>query len=220
MPHRPRAAPCSRPCRTSGADPRGSRASCGCGSGPPSPGSCSGSRVVAGRRGSPGAVRLVRTTLSGRVRGRPGPSRGTRIRSRTGWNCGESPRCPAVITSRHGLLALLDGQVELGGQPARERPSPWSSGSVKTPPGEAPSADPPFARAGRMLVGPGDRGVHRDVPGDRPSASAPACSCSKMRCRCRPVASVGTVYKRSQGPYRRARPATAPPPSPPPPPPS
>jgi len=42
---------------------------------------------------------LSARTLSGRLRGRPGPSRGTLIRSRTTWNCGESPRYPAVITS-------------------------------------------------------------------------------------------------------------------------
>lgn len=35
---------------------------------------------------------LSALTRSGRVRGRPRPSRGTRIASRTGSNCGESSR--------------------------------------------------------------------------------------------------------------------------------
>ena len=39
---------------------------------------------------------LSARTLSGRVRGRPAPMRGTLMPSRTAWNWGESPCCPAV----------------------------------------------------------------------------------------------------------------------------
>ena len=42
-------------------------------------------------RWSPPATRPSASTRSGRVRGRPGPGRGTRMPSSTGWNCGESP---------------------------------------------------------------------------------------------------------------------------------
>ncbi|GGZ36418.1 hypothetical protein GCM10010387_33100 [Streptomyces inusitatus] len=46
---------------------------------------------------------LSARTLSGRVRGRPAPVRDIRIFSRTGSNCGEPPRCPAVITTDIGF---------------------------------------------------------------------------------------------------------------------
>lgn len=113
-----------------------------------------------------GAVRLVDADLV-----RPGarptdPSRGTRMRPRTAWNCGESPRCPAVITSDIGFWACSTAGCSLVVGPPRERPSPWSPGSVKTPPADRPG-DPLFAAAGRVLMGAGDGGVHRDVPGDQ-----------------------------------------------------
>lgn len=54
--------------------------------------------------------------------------RGTRTFFSTGTNCGESPRCPAVITIDMGSLALLDGQVQLGGEPAARAPQPVITG--------------------------------------------------------------------------------------------
>jgi hypothetical protein len=44
--------------------------------------------------------------------------RGTLMPSRTVWNWGESPRCPAVTTRDSTFVALFTRQVDLGGQPA------------------------------------------------------------------------------------------------------
>lgn len=68
------------------------------------------SRASAGLRtwsAGMGIVALSDRTRSGRLRGLPSPSRGTRIASRTGSNCGESPRCPAVITTDKGFCPCL-----------------------------------------------------------------------------------------------------------------
>ena len=52
--------------------------------------------------------------------------RGTRTFPSTGSNCGESPRCPAVTTT--DILALPDGQAELGGEPAARPSQPMITG--------------------------------------------------------------------------------------------
>lgn len=70
---------------------------------------------------------LSALTLSGVVRGRPGPSRGTRMRSMTGSNCVQSARWPAVSNS----------------ESTRQRPSALRWILVVKPPRERPSASPP-----------------------------------------------------------------------------
>lgn len=56
--------------------------------------------------------------LFGLVRGRPEPMRGTRMRSSTGRNWGESPALASGDDQRQRLLALLDREVQLGRQAA------------------------------------------------------------------------------------------------------
>lgn len=64
------------------------------------------------------------------------------------------------------LLPLLDRQMHLGVSPPRERPRPWSSGSVSTPPGGS-FWRPPFTRPGGVLMSAGNGGVHADIPRDQ-----------------------------------------------------
>jgi hypothetical protein len=52
--------------------------------------------------------------------------------------------------------------------PPRERPSPWSAGSLSTRPVLRVAA-PPLAGPSGVLVGADDGGVHADVPGDQPA---------------------------------------------------
>jgi hypothetical protein len=109
---------------------------------------------------------LSPSTRSGRARGRPGPSQGTRMASSTAVNCGESPRWPAVNQDDQRLLALLAGQVDLRGQPA---PGP-AEGVIGRLGGQAARrfllglAVP--ARPGGVLVSPADRGVDVHRPSD------------------------------------------------------
>jgi hypothetical protein len=59
------------------------------------------------------AVGLSARTLSGLVRGRPGPVRGTRVPSKTGWNCGLSCRWPAVTSSDSGFCPCSTANCSL-----------------------------------------------------------------------------------------------------------
>lgn len=97
------------------------------------------------------AYALSARTRLGRVRGLPGPRRGTRMRPKTASNCGEPPGCPAVITIGMGFCRCSTATCSLVARPPRERPSPWSSGSTATPSGssfcESPLSAPP-RRAG------------------------------------------------------------------------
>ncbi len=107
-----------------------------------------------------------RRTRSGRVWGRPPARRGTRMLSSTGRNCGESPRCPAVITSDSGFgparrpgaawLSARRATARARGRPARGAPRR-----------AAPSALTVFPRTDSVQVRATDGGVHRDVPGDQ-----------------------------------------------------
>jgi hypothetical protein len=78
---------------------------------------------------------LSARTLCGRVRGRPRARRGTRMASRIGCNCGLSCRWPAVTISDYGFCPYSTVKCSFVVSPPRERPRPWSSGSVSTPPG-------------------------------------------------------------------------------------
>jgi len=67
--------------------------------------------------------------------------------------------------NRHGLLPLLDGQVELGGQATARA----AKAMVVRLDGDAAGRlglQVPFSRPGRVLVGPADRGAGVDVPAD------------------------------------------------------
>jgi hypothetical protein len=88
------------------------------------------------------------------------------MRPRTTSNCGESPRCPAVITMDMGFCPYSTARCSLVVRPPRERPRPWSSGSTATPPGGS-FCRSPFPRSGGVLVGPADGGVDVEVPGDQ-----------------------------------------------------
>jgi hypothetical protein len=70
------------------------------------------------------AYALSARARSGRTRGRPGPMRGTRTFSSTGSNCGESPRCPAVITVDRSFWPCSTARCSLVVNPQREGPSP------------------------------------------------------------------------------------------------
>jgi len=106
------------------------------------------------------------------VRGRPPPGRGTRSPSSTTRNCGLSPRCPAVITIDSGFYPCSAARWTLVDRPPRERPSPRSAGSARTPPG-GPACRSPFPCPGRMLMRPHHGGIHTDIPADQPGGIRP-----------------------------------------------
>jgi hypothetical protein len=88
------------------------------------------------------------------------PSLGTRMASRTASNCGESPRCPAVITTDKGFCPCSTARWILLVSPPRERPRPWSAGSMKIPPGGSFWRSP-FSLPRRRAGGPGRRWSRR-----------------------------------------------------------
>jgi hypothetical protein len=67
---------------------------------------------------------IATITDLGLVRGRPRPGLGTRMRPSTGWNCGLSPRCPAVTTSASIRCRCSMARCSFEVSPPRERPSP------------------------------------------------------------------------------------------------
>lgn len=129
------------------------------------------------------------------MRGRPGPRRGTRMASRAAVKCGLSPRFPAVTSRNSGRWPCSQARWIFVVQPLRDRPKPWSSGSVRLPPGgclwDCPSRRAPAAcwwarqivestlisrvispAAVRPGLQPGPRHVPCPVP--LPAAEAPA----------------------------------------------
>ena len=115
----------------------------------------------------------VPPTWSGRVRGRPGLSRRTRIPAMTCTNRVESPACPAVSSSARGRpLPSRAAWILLVGPP-RVRPSASAARAVCGVcllTGPSP-CDP--SGAGGVLVGPHDRRVDRHLPYDRPNRVVP-----------------------------------------------
>jgi hypothetical protein len=70
---------------------------------------------------------------------------------------------------RQRFLALLAAQVHLRGQSAARATQPMVGGLVPDPTGRLGLKIPvTFACAGRVLVCPGNGGIHRHVPGDAP----------------------------------------------------
>jgi hypothetical protein len=107
---------------------------------------------------------LSASTRSGRVRGRPRPDLRTRMRWRTGTNCGLSPRCPAVITVDSGVRPCSTARCSFVVHPPRDRPHAWSTDSA---PGGSTCPGRVTAGTRGVLVHPHNRGVHRHVPTDQ-----------------------------------------------------
>ncbi len=106
------------------------------------------------------------STRTGLVRGRPGPSRGTRIPPSTAPNWGCHP-LPSGHHDRQGPLALLNRQVQLGGQPTpgASQPMVWR---LDGDPAGFFALPVPLCGTGGVLMGAADGGVHADLPGDQP----------------------------------------------------
>ena len=129
-------------------------------------------RAAAGRRGWRGTRRPYRPAPGPGGCAGPPPGRGTRMRPSTAWNCGLSPRWPAVTMMDRGFCRCSHARCTLVVSPPRDRPRPWSAGSSSTPPGGS-ACRSPFSAPGRVLVRPGHRGIDRDVPGDQPGRIGP-----------------------------------------------
>ena len=108
----------------------------------------------------PAAVGLVGQHPVGPGAGPPRAHRGTRIPSSTVWNWGLSPRWPAVTTIDSGRWPPSTARCSLVVSPPRERPSPWSAGSLSTPPGSSRCRSPPCERR-RRAGGRGRRWCRR-----------------------------------------------------------
>ncbi len=76
---------------------------------------------------------------------------------------GESPRCPAVITTDKGFCPCSTARWILLVSPLRGRPRPWSAGSTKIPPGGSFWRSP-FPPLRRRAGGPGRRWSRRWRP--------------------------------------------------------
>lgn len=158
-----------------------------------SPGSCAGCPGVAGTRGTVRCcMPLSAATLSGFLRGLPGPDLGTRIFSSTGLNCVQSARWPGVTIKESGRQWPSAIRWIFVVKPPRERPRP-SPPAPPPPGGRAGFATafrpgvlglPPLGGGGRrwvdaaacrVLMRPHDGGVDRHVPVDLipPPATTP-----------------------------------------------
>lgn len=135
--------------------------------GQPSPGWCSGSRGGAGRRGSARGVRLVGPHAVGTDTRLARPDAGHTDLCQHGFELRRVPALSCRHHDRHGLLTLLDSEMQLGGEAASRPSQPvimrldehaawWLLLQVAL-----------LAGPGRMLVGAADRGVDVQVPRDR-----------------------------------------------------
>lgn len=106
-------------------------------------------------------------TQSGRTRGRPGPIRGHSHFLQHRFKLRRVPALPCCDHDGHGFLALLDGQVQLGGEPAAR-----ASQSVIPRLGENTARwfllqVTPLASPGRMLMSAAHGGVEAQIPSDQ-----------------------------------------------------
>ena len=125
---------------------------------------------------------LSASTRSGRVRGRPGPRRGTRMPPRTAQTAGcrragrRSPRSTAAAGHPRppgaACSSARPGSARGHDLGARCRPRPVLR-----------VAGPPFAGARGVLMGPGHRGVDADLPGDQALDVGLACNRVRIRCQ-------------------------------------
>lgn len=112
---------------------------------------CSGYRACAGRRGCHGTHTPCPLVPAAAGFGAcPRPGRGTRPRSRTVSNWGESLRCPAVTTIDMGFCPCSTA-IRLD-----EDATGWLLLQLT-----------PFAGSGRVSMGPTHRGVDVEIPRDR-----------------------------------------------------
>ena len=129
--------------------------------------------VCAGTRGWPGSRRPCQPAPGRAAQGRPGHGRGTRMPASTAWNWGLSPRWPAVIRIDSGFWPCSQARCTLVVSPPR-------NGPVRDQPlGHRPAGRLGLqitapAGPGRVLVRPGDGGVHGHIPGDQPLRIGPA----------------------------------------------
>jgi hypothetical protein len=84
----------------------------------------------------------------------------------TAANWGLSPRWPAVTRIDSGRWPPSTARCSFVVSPPRERPSAWSWGLLSTPPGSS-RCRAPLCGPGSVLVRPGHRGIHADLPGDQ-----------------------------------------------------
>jgi hypothetical protein len=141
-------------------------------------------------------------------RRRPAQRRGTRMPSRTGRNCGQSCRCPAVTGSVNGFCPCSTARCSL-----------WSA-CLASARGRGRRARCRhhqrllllrlFTSSGGMPVSLGASGVHTDIPGDQALRGSLGLQQPRSASRCCPAASAGTSHRTD--PTARiapARPATA-----------
>src|SRR5699024_4773834 len=115
---------------------------------------------------------LSATTASGRVLGRPGPRRGTRMSSRTSTSMAPSLRWPPVSTIASGIPRPSTAAWTLLLSPPRDLPTACPSGSstarfLRFAPAPCGLIGP--GGVGAVLMGTGDRRVHRARPVAVPS---------------------------------------------------
>ena len=114
-------------------------------------------RVGAGRRGWPGSCRpCPPSTRSGRHRGRPRPSRDA-DRLEHGLELRAVPAWPAVTTSDSGRCPASQARCSLVVSPPRDRPRPWSLGSMSWSVLGGSTWTSPFAARRRRAGAPGRR---------------------------------------------------------------
>ncbi len=87
-------------------------------------------RAVSFSRCSRAQYAVSASSASGRVRGRPANGRGTRSPSSRWGSIGESPACPGPIRRLRGRPAPSTSWWILVDSPPRDRPMPWSGGSM------------------------------------------------------------------------------------------
>jgi len=141
-----------------------------------SPGWCVGSAPTQVAGDGAVAVGLSAATLSGRLPGRP-TGRGTRILSSTAWNCVQSARCPAVISSDNGRHRPSALRWIFRGEPAAVNVEPFTPTTASA---SRPSSGDPRRRLvlqfgrhlplyrRRQVRGAGSGGVLVRSPGVRP----------------------------------------------------
>src|SRR4051794_27906639 len=120
----------------------------------------------------PVALRTVGLIAQNPLRSGPGPASAQTGHPDTVHDGGELravPSLPGGNQQRHRFTALLTAQVQLGG-PAPPRPPQTviSRFRAANTTGRFLLLRTVTAGTGRVLVRPGDRGIHADIPGDQP----------------------------------------------------
>lgn len=114
-----------------------------------------------------GGVRLVRADPVGADAWPGRPDMGQTHFLQYGFELRRVAALPGRDDDRQGLLALLDGQVQLGGEPAARAPKSVITRFAEDPARRFLLQITLLAGPGRMLMGTADRGVDAQVPRDR-----------------------------------------------------